>query len=85
MLHRVRRGAWCGDGTRPDDDRMVGWYRRQVRLEMVREILRAWGIVVSDQALARLTEMDLTTDDAVARAALDCDEEADLLARLRRR
>ena len=52
---------------------------------MVREILRARGIMVSDQGLARVTEVDLTSDDAMAGAALACNDEADLLGRLGRR
>ena len=67
---------------------MLGWHRRQGRaagrLEMVRGILRARGIAVSDQGLARVPEI-ATSDDAVVRAALDCNDEADFLARLRRR
>ena len=67
MLHRVGAALGAQDGTGPDDDPMLGWHRRQrwaegvaqgratTRLEMVREILRARGIVVSDQGLARVT------------------------------
>ena len=55
------------------------------RLEMVRAMLRARGVALSDESLARLAEMNLTTDDAVVRAALACRDEADLLARLGRR
>ena len=64
---------------------MLGWHRRQR--------WGAWdgprdpagpGVVVSDQALTRVTEIDLTSDDAVAQAALDCDDETDFFARLRR-
>ena len=60
VLHRV--GATLGerDGTGPDDDPMLRWHRRQSRaasrLEMVREILRARGITVSDQGLADVRE-----------------------------
>ena len=59
--------------------------RAATRLEMVREILRVRGIAVSDQGLARVPEIDETSDDAVVRAALACSDEADFLARLRRR
>ncbi|MDD9979760.1 MAG: hypothetical protein OXU81_00095, partial [Gammaproteobacteria bacterium] len=59
--------------------------RTTTRLEMVREILRARGIAVSDQGLARVPEIDVTSDDAVVRTALACNDEADFLARLRRR
>ena len=85
MLHRVGAALGSPDGTGPDDDPMLGWHRRQVRLEMVREILQARGIAVSDQGLARAPEIDVTSDDAVVRAALACHDEADFLARLRRR
>ena len=64
---------------------MLGWHRRQVWQEMVCEILRARGIAVSDQGLARLPEIDVTSDDAVVRAALACNDETDFLSRLRRR
>ena len=59
--------------------------RAATRLEMVREILRARGIAVSDQGLARVPEIDVTSDDEIVRAALACNDEADFLARLRRR
>lgn len=49
------------------------------------EILRARGIAVSDQGLGRVPEIDATPVDAVVRAALACHDEADFLARLRRR
>lgn len=42
-------------------------------------------IAVSDQDLGRVPEIDATPVDAVVRAALACDDEADFLARLRRR
>ena len=42
------------------------------RLEMVREILGARGIVVSDQGLARVPEIDVTSDDAVVRPPCRC-------------
>ena len=89
VLHRVGAALGARDGTGPDDDPMLGWHRRQsraaTRLEMVREILRARGIAVSDQGLASVPEIDVTSDDAVVRAALACNDEADFLARLRRR
>ena len=97
VLHRVGAALGARDGTGPDDDPMLGWHRRHgraegvaqgraaTRLEMVREILRARGIAVSDQGLAAVAEIDATSDDAVVRAALACHDEADLLARLPRR
>ena len=87
VLHRVGAALGARDGTGPDDDPMLGWHRRQSRaegrLETVCEILRARGIVVSDQGLARVRKIDVT-DDAVVRAALACSDETDFLARLRR-
>ena len=89
VLRRVGAALGARDGTRPDDDPMQGWHRRQGRTEgrakMVREMLRARGISVSDKSLARLSEVDATTDEAVVRAALACSDEADFIARLRRR
>ena len=93
VLQRVGAALGARDGTGPDDDPMLGWHRRQRwaegvargRLEMVRELLRVRGIVISDQDLARVTQIDATSDDAVVRAALACNDEADFLARLRRR
>ena len=100
VLHRVGAALGAQDGTGPDDDPMLGWHRRQrwaegraegvaqgratTRLEMVREILRARGIAVSDQGLAVVSEIDVTSDDAVVSAALACNDEADFVARLRR-
>ena len=84
VLHRICAALGWRDGTGPDDDPMLGWHRRQVRLEMVRQILRVRGIAVWDQGLAGVPEIDVTSDDAVVRAALACNDEGDLLARLRR-
>ncbi|MCY4507849.1 MAG: Uma2 family endonuclease, partial [Acidobacteria bacterium] len=88
VLHRVGAALGARDGTGPDDDPMLGWHRRQSRAEgrlgMVREILRARGIAVSDQGLAVVSEIDVTSDDAVVSAALACNDEADFVARLRR-
>ena len=100
VLHRVGAALGAREGTGPDDDPMLGWHRRQrwaegraegvaqgratTRLEMVREILRARGIAVSDQGLAVVSEIDVTSDDAVVSAALACNDEADFVARLRR-
>ena len=58
--------------------------RATTRLEMVREILRARGIAISDQGFAVVSEIDVTSNDAVARAALGCNDEANFLARLGR-
>ncbi len=58
--------------------------RAAIRLEMVREILWARGIVVSERGLARVAAVDVTPDDAAVRAALACHDEADFLAWLRR-
>ncbi|MCY4074621.1 MAG: Uma2 family endonuclease [Acidobacteria bacterium] len=93
VLQRVGGALGARDGTGPDDDPMLGWHRRQGRAEgraasrreMVGEILRGRGTVVSDEGLARVAQIDVTTDDAVVRAALACKDEADLVARLRRR
>ena len=89
VLHRVGTALGERDGTGPDDDPMLRWHRHQSRaasrLEMVREILRARGITVSDQGLADVREIHVTSDDAVVRAALACNDEADFRARLRRR
>ncbi len=59
--------------------------RAATRLEMVREILRARGVAVSDLGLAGMPEIDVTSDDALVGAALACHDEADFLARLRPR
>ena len=56
--------------------------RAAARLAMVREVLRARGIAVSDEGLARLSAIDLTSDDAVVRAAFASRDEADFIARL---
>ena len=97
VLQRVGAALGARDGTGPDDDPMLGWHRRQgraegaaqgraaARLQMVREMLRARGIAVSDENLAYLSALDAASDDAVVRAALACNGEADFIARLRRR
>ena len=97
VLHRVGAALGVRDGTGPDDDPMLGWHRRQgraegvaqgraaTRLEMVREILETRGIILSDPGLAHLSEIDVTSGDALVRAAIACDDETDFLARLRRR
>ena len=85
VLHRVGAALGARDGTGPDDDPMLGWHRRQIRLEMVRGILRTRDVVVSDQVLARVPNIDVTSEDAVIRAALACNDEADFLVRLRQR
>ncbi len=59
--------------------------RAATRLEMVREILETRGIILSDPGLAHLSEIDVTSGDALVRAAIACDDETDFLARLRRR
>ena len=93
VLQRVGAALGARDGTGPDDDPMLGWHRRRsraegraaARLQMVREMLRARGIAVSDESLADLSALDAASDDAVVRAALACNGEADFFARLRRR
>ena len=90
LLHRVGAALGARDGTGPDDDPMLRWHRHQGRTEgvalgMVRAILRARGIAVSEQGLGRVPEIDATPVDAVVCPALACDDEADFLARLRRR
>ena len=97
VLHRVGAALGARDGTGPDDDPMLGWHRRRVRaegraegrvegrLEMIRDVLRARSITVSDQGLARAAAIDAASNGAVLRAALACHDEADFLARLRRR
>ena len=101
VLQRVGAALGARDGTGPDDDPMLGWHRRRsraegraegaargraaARLQMVREMLRSRGIVLSDESLAHLSALDAASDEAVVRAALACNDEADFLARIRRR
>ena len=84
MLGWHRRQGWA-EGVVQGRAEGVAQGRAATRLEMVREILRARGIVVSDRDLASVPEIDVTSDDVVVRAALACNDEADFLARLRRR
>ena len=84
MLRWHRRQAWA-EGVAQARAEGVAQGRAAVRLEMVRGILRARGIAVSDQGLASAPEIGATSDDAVVRAALACNDEADFLERLRRR
>ena len=90
-LHRVGAALGARDGTGPDDDPMLRWHRHHsrtegataARREMVRQILRTRGIALSDETLRRLPERGVLSDEAVVRAALACDDEADFEARLR--
>ena len=59
--------------------------RAAARLEVVREILRTRGIVVTDESLAGLPESDDPSGGDLVRAALACTDEADFLARLQGR
>ena len=83
---RAARKAWsrAREGVAEAGPRR-GPGRAATRLEMAREILRARGIVVSDQGLARVPEIDVASGDAVVGAALACNDEADFMTRLRRR
>ena len=95
VLQRVGAALGARDGTGPDDDPMLGWHRRQGRVEgaargraaarlaMVREVLLARGIAMSDEHLAHLSALGAASDDAVVRAALACNDEADFFTRLR--
>ena len=91
VLQRVGVALGARDGTGPDDDPMLGWHRREgrsqgrtaARLEMVREMLRARGIALSDENLAQLSALDAASDEALVRAALACKGAADFFARLR--
>jgi len=95
VLQRVGAALGARDGTGPDDDPMLGWHRREgraegaargrtaARLEMVREMLRARGIALSDESLAHLSALDAASDEALVRAALACNGAADFFARLR--
>ena len=86
-LHRVGTALGARDGTGPDHDPMLRWHRHQsataARREIVRQILRTRGISLSDETLRRLPERGVLSDEAVVRAALACDDEADFEARLR--
>jgi hypothetical protein len=85
MLGWHRRQRWA-EGVAQGRAEGVAEGRAATRLQMVRGILRARGIAVSDRGLAGVPEVDVTSDDAAAvRAALACSDEADFLARLRRR
>ena len=97
VLHRVGAALGARDGTGPNDDPMLGWHRCQgwaegvaqgraegVALGMVRAILRVRGIAVSDQGLAHMAQIGVTSADAVVRAAVTCNDETDFLWRLRR-
>lgn len=70
---------------------MLGWHRREgrsqgrtaARLKMVREMLRARGIALSDEHPGHLSAVDAASDEALVRAALACNGAADSFARLR--
>ena len=92
MLGWHRRQRWAegvaqgrAEGVAQGRAEGVAQGRAATRLQMVREILRARGIAVSDRGLAGVSEVDVTSDDAAVRAALACSDEADFLARLGRR
>ncbi len=91
VLQRVGVVLGARDGTGPDDDPMLGWHRREgpsqgrtaARVEMVREMLRARAIALSDENLAQLPALEAASDEALVRAALACNGAADFFARLR--
>ena len=94
VLERVGRALGEAAGTGPDDDVWLGAQRREARAagvaagraegcaEIVHAILRSRGLEVSGRLAARIAREDPA---ALAAAALDCRDEADLLARLDQR
>ena len=95
VLDRVGRALGDASGTGPDDDPWLGGQRREARAagraegraagrtegraEIVRSILRHRGLAVSERLAAAIAREDPAV---LAAEALDCCDEADLLARL---
>ena len=77
------------DGTGPDDDPMLRSLRAESRAEgrarMVRQMLLARGIELSEGFLADPAALAELPESAIAAAALACDSERDFLMRLGRR
>ena len=96
ILERLGRGLGAGEGTGPDDDALMRSLRSQSRAEgerkgraegraeMVREMLSARGIAVSETFPANVPGFAESPRAAVVAAALDCDSERDFHARMAR-
>ena len=95
ILERVGAALGTREGTGPDDDPLLRSQRQQARNEtlanelakqaaLVRHILISRGIAVAVDFPLHEPTFAQTDPEALAEAALQCDDEADFLARLRR-
>ena len=92
VVERVGAALGAREGTGPDDDPLFRSQRRQGfergfdegRMRVVRQILRARGIVVSAGFPAGVSTLAEWSEEAVVGAAFACESEADFLARLQR-
>ena len=96
-LERVARAMGAREGTRPEDDPLMGSHsakvrtegraqgRREGRMGMVAAALRARGIESALDATADRALLDGLSDDALMAAALECADAADFRRRVRER
>lgn len=86
ILWRVGRALGEREGTRPEDDPLLGTYGRAQHergvASMARAILRRRHVAVSDEFAARLAARRRPSLDAVLDAASSAADEADFFARL---
>ena len=88
LVEGLGRLLGARDGTGPDDDPMLRSLREESRAEsrarMVRELLLARGIELSEGFLANPVALAELPESAIAAAALACGDERDFLLRLGR-
>ena len=81
-LERVALAMGAREGTKPEDDLLMGSHSAKVRMEMVAAALRARGIDAALDATADRALLGGLSDDAVMAAALACADAADFRRRL---
>ena len=88
LVEGMGRLLGARDGTGPDDDPMLRSLRAESRAEgqarMVREMLLARGVELSEGFLADPATLAELPESAIAAAAMACDGERDFLLRLGR-
>ena len=84
-LERVARAMGAREGTKPEDDPLMGSHSAKTRMGMVAAALRARGIESALDATADRALLDGLSDDALMAAALECADAADFRRRVRER
>ena len=81
-LERVALSMGAREGTKPEDDPLMGSHSAKTRMGMVAAALRARGIESALDATADRALLDGLSDDAVMAAALTCMDAADFRRRV---